>query len=45
MQPVNGPLTSRFPDPDPYPPKVIEEMTEKAMRKDTGAAGGRYSVM
>ncbi|KAI8468168.1 MAG: hypothetical protein J3K34DRAFT_428071, partial [Monoraphidium minutum] len=24
--------------------KIIEEMTEKAMRKDMGAAGGRYSV-
>jgi hypothetical protein len=33
------------PPPTTPPPKVIEEMTEKAMRKDMGAAGGRYSIM
>lgn len=25
--------------------KVIEEHVEKAMRRDTGAAGGRYNIM
>jgi hypothetical protein len=47
---TNPPALRRTPPPPGHPhapthPQIIEEMTEKAMRKDMGAAGGRYSIM